>query len=51
MVVERRGRAEEKREKETPEKGRPSVSLLRTLNCIYSPNYVHLTTRFNLFFQ
>lgn len=31
--------------------GTPSVSILRTLNCIYSPNYVHLTTRFNYFFQ
>lgn len=31
----------QKREKETPKKR--SIVLLRTLNCIYSPNYVHLT--------
>ena len=47
MVVGRRGR--QKREKE--DAGRDSVFLLRTLNCIYSHNYVHLTTRFLFFFQ
>jgi hypothetical protein len=25
--------------------------VLRTLSCIYSSNYVHLTTRFNFFFR